>query len=40
MGKIPGPGKYNSQGDKHDFKRVSFSFRGKFEDPLSRNQNV
>lgn len=37
---IPGPGKYNFLHDKTDFKRVSYSLRGKFEDPLSRNQNV
>ncbi len=39
-GKIPGPGKYQPTADKHDFKRVSYSFRGKYEDPLSRHQNV
>ena len=38
--KMPGPGKYNYQTDKADFKRISYSLRGKFVDPLSRHQNV
>lgn len=40
VGKIPGPGKYHYRPDKNDFKRVSYSFRGKFEDPLERHKNV
>ena len=40
MGVVPGPGKYSYKSDKHDFKRVSYSMRGKFADPIDANKNV
>ena len=40
ISKIPGPGKYHYKSDKNDFKRVSYSFRGKYEDPLDKLKNV
>lgn len=36
----PGPGKYECNGDRQDFKRVSYSLRQRLNDPLSRTQNV
>ena len=39
-GVVPGPGKYHYSPDKQDFKRVSFSMRGKFADPIDANKNV
>ena len=38
--KTPGPGKYHYKPDKIDFQKVSYSFRGKYEDPLERGKNV
>ena len=38
--KTPGPGKYYYKPDRHDFQRLSYSFRGKYEDPLERGKNV
>jgi hypothetical protein len=38
--KSPGPGKYHYKPDRHDFQRVSYSFRGKYEDPMERGKNV
>jgi hypothetical protein len=38
--KTPGPGKYSYKTDKMDFQKVSYSFRGKYEDPLERGKNV
>ncbi len=40
IAKIPGPGKYTYKTDRSDFKRVSYSMRGKFDDPLERYKNV
>lgn len=40
VARIPGPGKYSYRPDRNDFKRVSYSFRGKFQDPLERHKNV
>ena len=37
---VPGPGKYSFKSDRQDFKRVSYSMRGKYTDPLDVNQNV
>jgi hypothetical protein len=37
---VPGPGNYKYMSDKPNFKKISFSFGGKFEDPLTRHQNV
>ena len=31
---LPGPGKYVMRPDRTDFKRISYSIRGKYEDPL------
>ena len=37
---VPGPGKYAYSPDKHDFQRISYSLRGKYENPLETKRSV